>query len=225
MKSEYEILIALEHLRKDIGDRNQLTGEQIRGMIYKMYPPVEETFLEKIKDNEVELKSPNLSRVQNVVNYLSNQVESTLTLLQYDSFKENRLHDFIFWDDLLKGFKAITTVVKVTEAMSQTKDVPTESADSEAIEIVRNLSERSLSPEEEKNMRLSIERSTEAANFFLKTDPSGFSLVDYVVMIVETEDWEQKQSQIKMSAPRIPEFVFLGAYLAQKLYKEVYPLT
>lgn len=55
----------------------------------------------------------------------------------------------------------------------------------------------------------------------LKEDPSGFSLIDYVVD-------EMLQKEFNLAVPRslaVPEFVRAGADFARKVYKEIYPLS
>lgn len=117
------------------------------------------------------------------------------------------------WFDIEYGVRETVSRIFVAErAIAEGPDAP-------ITDIVNHSPRDSVSAVDDAEYYLHLQKIVSEAVALLKEDPSGFLLLDTFV-------GQLKAGQTRFISPdRTPEFVVAGAELAQRIYKEIYPLS
>jgi hypothetical protein len=139
------------------------------------------------------------------------------------SLGEIGIGTFIFWYDVAEGL--VHTIGGISMALEAGKE--------SMYRIMKFISEqkrenRGTIPKHQQKIDVSRWRAEAArAAQLLRDDPSGFTLIDEVVveMKAEASGRPLHKDLLSIEPFQIPEFVIAGVQTAQTLYKTLYPLT
>lgn len=214
MNTEFRRLVA--PVREFISEREALR------ILKVSLSPTEDKFLSFVRENNGRVKE-DLSRARDILRKVGEPAPrpaicSTFLKFSIVYFLEQKSVENGGVDILVKdvtlgaGIVANAFFVAVQEIENKTEEgfqkLSSEPTDSRPLE------------DRIKAYLLSVNYAQRAADK-LKEDPTGFSLIDYVV-----DEMLQKEFKLVVSRSfAVPEFVWAGADFARRVYKEIYPFT